>query len=329
MKVFIAGGGGYIGTRLSNQLCESGHEVTVLDRFWFGNYLDHRVKQICSGVLRIKDNALVGYDAVVFLAGLSNDPMADFDPAGNFVENGAAPAYLAYVAKKCGVPRYVYASSCSVYGFTDIEEMDEDSQPSPQYPYGIAKLQAEKAIMMLEDENFRPISIRKGTVGGWSPRMRYDLVVNTMTKYALIEGRITVNNPNLWRPLVDIRDVVHAYTLALETDLNTTGIFNICYENYTIKRIATEIKNKLLHFGFATDILINNVTDARNYKATNQKAKDALGFNPKYTIADSVSDIMENINLSNYDFFDDSYYNIKTYKKFFEMEGENNHSRVL
>ena len=327
MKVFVAGGAGYIGTRLSNDLCASGHDVTVLDRFWFGNHLDHRVKQICTGVLKIKDDALIGYDAVVFLAGLSNDPMADFDPACNFIENGAAPAYLAYVAKKCGVPRYVYASSCSVYGFTDNEEMDENSEPSPQYPYGIAKLQAEKAIMMLEDDSFKPISIRKGTVGGWSPRMRYDLVVNTMTKYALTEGRITVNNPTLWRPLVDIRDVVQAYKLSIEADLNTAGIFNISYENYTIKRIATEIKDALLQFGHSTDILINNVADIRNYKATNQRAKDLLGFDPKYTVADSVAEIINNITKvhGSYDFSDDSYYNIATYKKFFNLERDNDY----
>ena len=317
MKVFIAGGAGYIGTRLSNELCESGHEVTVLDRFWFGNHLDRSIEQVCSEVLKIKDDSLVGYDAVVFLAGLSNDPMADFDPAGNFIENGAAPAYLAYVAKKCGVPRFVYASSCSVYGFTDNEEMDESSEPSPQYPYGIAKLQAEKAIMMLEDESFSPISIRKGTVGGWSPRMRYDLVVNTMTKCALTDGRITVNNPNLWRPLIDVRDVVHAYTLALEADLSTTGIFNVCYENYTIKRIATEIRDALLQYGLTTDVLINNVADVRNYKATSSRAKDVLGFDPKYTVADSVDEIMQNLT-EGYDFSDDSYYNIATYKKFFQ-----------
>ena len=149
-----------------------------------------------------------------------------------------------------------------------------------------------------------------------------------MTKYALTEARIIVNNPNLWRPLVDIRDVVQAYTLALQANLHTTGIFNICYENYTIKRIATEIRDKLLQFGLTIDVLINNVADVRNYKATNQKAKDDLGFNPKYAVADSVNEIMENIT-EHYDFFDSSYYNIETYKKYFEMEGGNNYSRVL
>ena len=106
----------------------------------------------------------------------------------------------------------MYASSCSVYGFTDNKVMTEDCPVNPQYPYGISKLQAEYSLMNLEDEVFRPISMRKGTVGGWSPRMRFDLVVNTMTKYALTQGKIVVHNPNLWRPLIDIRDVTQAYT---------------------------------------------------------------------------------------------------------------------
>ena len=115
---------------------------------------------------------------------------------------------MAFITKKAGISRFIYASTCSVYGFTDNEVMTEHSPVSPQYPYGISKLQAEYSIMNMKDNNFRPISLRKGTVGGWSPRMRFDLVVNTMTKCALTEKKIIVHNPNLWRPLVDIRDVV-------------------------------------------------------------------------------------------------------------------------
>ena len=155
------------------------------------------------------------YDVIVFMAGLSNDPMANFSPKTNFIENSAVPTYLAFLSKEAGVSRFIYASSCSVYGFTNDKIMTEDSLPKPDYPYGISKLQAEYSIMQMEDNNFRPISLRKGTIGGWSDRMRFDLVVNTMTKCALSEGKIVVNNPELWRPLIDIRDVVQAYEKAI------------------------------------------------------------------------------------------------------------------
>jgi len=315
-KVFIVGGAGYVGTRLSNELHRQGHEVDVLDRFWFGDHLDPQISKHNGGIFDLSSDSLrnKGYDAVVFAAGLSNDPMADYDPAGNFIQNGAAPAYLAYLTKQSGIPRFVYASSCSVYGFTDGEALDETSNPTPHYPYGIAKLQAEHAIMMLEDDTFKPIALRKGTIGGWSPRMRYDLVVNAMTKSALTTGKITVNNPNLWRPLMDIRDAVQSYILSIEADLSISGVFNISIENYTVGRIATEIQAELKRLGHDTDIEIKNIQDVRNYKADNEKAKKVLGFNPSHTIADTVREILDNIDLSNYDFSDKKYYNIQTYK---------------
>ena len=316
-KVFIAGGGGFIGTRLANQLNQSGWDVTVLDYFWFGDYLDDGIRKQTGGIFDLTLDSFEeeNYHAVVFLAGLSNDPMANYDPVGNFVENGASPSYLAFLTKKAGIPRFVYASSCSEYGFTDGDSMDETSSPSPQYPYGIAKLQAESAIMMLEDETFRPISLRKGTVGGWSPRMRYDLVVNAMTKSALTKGQITVNNPSLWRPLVDIRDVVQSYVLSIEADLSISGIFNISNKNYTVGEIAEQVQKQLAVLGHASTIETKHIQDVRNYKASNQKARDLLGFDPQYDIGDSVKELLQNTDLNNHDFSDKIYYNIETYKE--------------
>ena len=128
----------------------------------------------------------------MFLAGLSNDPMAEYSPSQNFIFNAAAPAYLAYVAKKANVKRYVYASSCSVYGYTDNELFDETRPVSSSYPYGISKLQGEQAVMNLMDEAFSVIALRKGTVSGYSPRMRLDLIVNTMFKNGVRNREITV-----------------------------------------------------------------------------------------------------------------------------------------
>ena len=228
-KILLAGGAGYIGTLLTSELANRGHSVTVIDNMWFGDHIESSNKIIKSklDISNLQSSFLGNFDCVVFLAGLSNDPMADYSPKMNFVENTAVPINLAYLCKRAGVKRFVFASTCSVYGYTDDKLIDEDSKTlKPHFPYGISKLAAETAILNLEDSNFRPIALRKGTVGGWSPRMRFDLVVNAMTKSALTRGVITVNNPNIWRPLVDIKDVVKSYVRSVECDINITGIFN-------------------------------------------------------------------------------------------------------
>ena len=269
--------------------------------------------------MELKVEDLLDYDAVVFLAGLSNDPMANFSPAKNFIENSAAPTYLAFISKEAGVSRFVYASSCSVYGFTDNEVMDEDSPVNPLYPYGISKLQGEYAIMNMADESFRPIAMRKGTVGGWSPRMRFDLVVNTMTKFALTGGKIVVHNPNLWRPLIDIRDVVTAYRKAIMCDPSISEVFNICGENYTIGRLAEDVVETFSHHGMQIDVETQSRPDVRNYLASNRKAKDILGFEPQYGPGSSIHQILNNVKESGIDILDKKFYNIQT---FMDMENE-------
>ena len=183
---------------------------------------------------------LNGFDAMIFLGGLSNDPMAQFRPDLNFNGNCSIPTYLAYICKQAGIKRFICASSCSVYGFTDNQTLTETDFVKPAYAYGISKLQCENGLMILEDDNFKPIMFRKGTVGGFSPRMRYDLVVNTMIMSGLSKGKITVNSANLWRPLIDIRDVIQGYRLALESDLSISGVFNLSGFNYTIGELQKE-----------------------------------------------------------------------------------------
>lgn len=318
-NILIAGGAGYIGTQLSNDLHSRGHNVTVVDLFWFGDYLNEGINVINKDLMELTVEDLLDYDAVVFLAGLSNDPMANFSPAKNFIENSAAPTYLAFISKEAGVSRFVYASSCSVYGFTDNEVMDEDSPVNPLYPYGISKLQAEYAIMNMADETFRPIAMRKGTVGGWSPRMRFDLVVNTMTKFALTGGKIVVHNPNLWRPLIDIRDVVTAYRKAIMCDPSISEVFNICGENYTIGRLAEDVVETFSHHGMQIDVETQSRPDVRNYLASNRKAKAILGFEPEYGPGSSIHQILNNVKESGIDILDKKFYNIQT---FMDMENE-------
>src|ERR1700733_12568788 len=151
MKLLIAGGAGYLGSVLIPQLLQRGYDVDVIDLCWFGNTLPDNIRFIRKDVFALTASDLKVYDQVVFLAGLSNDPMAEFSPSKNFVFNAAAPAYLAYTAKNAKVKRYIYASSCSVYGYTENELYDETRAVSSSYPYGISKLQGEQAAMQLAD----------------------------------------------------------------------------------------------------------------------------------------------------------------------------------
>src|ERR1700674_2667381 len=159
MKILVAGGSGYIGSVLIPKLLDRGYEVNVVELFLFGNHLPEQVGVVQKDIFDLSVADLHGYEQVIFLAGLSNDPMAEFSPSKNFIFNAAAPAYLAYIAKKADVKRYVYASSCSVYGYTDKELFDETRPVSSSYPYGISKLQGEQAVMNLVGDGFSVISL--------------------------------------------------------------------------------------------------------------------------------------------------------------------------
>src|SRR5215472_8318338 len=245
MKLLIAGGGGYVGSVLIPKLIDRGYKVDVVDLFWFGNHLPLQAGVLNKDIFELSKEDLEPYDQVIFLAGLSNDPMAEYSPAKNFVFNAAAPAYLAYVAKIAGVKRFIYASSCSVYGYTENELYDETRPVSSRYPYGISKLQGEQAAMQLADESFSVISLRKGTVSGYSPRMRFDLIINTMFKSAMKGHRITVNNPSIWRPILSIEDAATAYIRSVEANPNTSGIFNVASGNYTVGEVADLVKAEM------------------------------------------------------------------------------------
>lgn len=313
-NILVAGGAGYIGTRLCNLLIET-NKVTVVDHFWFGDYLNPKIKKLKRSIQSLTTDDLNSYDVVIFLGGLSNDPMAHFRPDLNFIENSSIPTYLAYIAKQAGVKRFICASSCSVYGFTGNRSLTENYKVKPSYAYGISKLQCELGILTLEDNNFKPILFRKGTVGGYSPRMRYDLVVNTMLMSAITKRKITINSANLWRPLIDIRDVIQGYILAIESDFNISGVFNLAQDNYTIGSLGKIIQSKLNQKGFNIDLEILYIEDIRNYKVDTTKIQKELGFKPEFTPGDSIDEIMSFIDINSYNFTNPQYYNINTFKK--------------
>lgn len=315
MRILAAGGAGYIGSLVVPALIDRGYEVDVIDALWFGNHLPADVKVIPKDLFQCNQEDLNGYDQVIFLAGLSNDPMAEFNPAKNFVDNAALPAYLAFLARKAGVKRFIYASSCSVYGYTVNELYDEDSPVVCHYPYGISKLQGERGVFqMCDDCGFSVIALRQGTVCGYSPRMRFDLIANTMFKTAMTERVVNVNNPAIWRPILDIRDAVTAYVRAIQADYAISGVFNVASGNYTVGQVADLVREELQELsGKKIKLNINHIQDFRNYKVTWERAVTTLGFMPKYGVLDMIKDVYEH--LSSYgDFEKEEYYNIKTFK---------------
>src|SRR5271167_3312964 len=279
MKVLIAGGAGYVGSTLIPKLLDRGYKVDVVDLFWFGNHLPRQVGILNKDIFQLTEEDLEPYDQVIFLAGLSNDPMAEYSPSKNFVYNAAAPSYLAYTAKRAKVKRYVYASSCSVYGYTENELYDETRPVGSTYPYGISKLQGEQAALQLVDENFSVISLRKGTISGYSPRMRLDLIINTMFKSAIKDRTITINNPSIWRPILSIQDAATAYVRAIEANQRISGIFNIASGNYTVGEVGDLVKATIeQRLGSRVDLCIKHIEDFRNYKVSIEKAKNVLSF---------------------------------------------------
>ena len=319
-RILVGGGAGYLGSVLVPALIERGHHVEVIDLLWFGNHLPHSVKVIKKDLFDCVEDDFKNFDQFIFLAGLSNDPMAKHSPSKNFILNGALPSYLAYLAKRAKVKRFIYASSCSVYGFTVDQAFDETAPAVSQYPYGISKLQGEQGVLQLGDENFSVIVLRQGTVCGYSPRMRMDLIINAMFKSALTEGKITVNNPDIWRPIYDIRDCVQGFITSIQAPADLNGIFNVASGNFTVGEVGAAVKEKMEKF-LKKEILleIKHLEDMRNYKVSVDKAKRLLKFEPRHSISDIVEDLHNHLNdLGDLD--SDEYYNIRIFKKIAQRE---------
>ena len=315
MRILVAGGAGYVGCSLIPRLLERGYEVNVVDLFWFGNNLPPEVGIVNRDIFELQVSDLREYDQVLFLAGLSNDPMAEFSPSKNFIFNAAAPAYLCYIAKQAKVRRYIYASSCSVYGYTENELFDESRPVSSAYPYGISKLQGEQAVMQLIDSDFSVISLRKGTVCGHSPRMRFDLIVNTMFKSAVKDGVIRVSNPAIWRPVLSMEDAVMAYIRAIEASDTISGVFNIASGNHTVGEVADLVRATVeQELGQKAALDIKHIKDIRNYKVSIERARNVLSFHPRHDIRSIVCSLVEHMDKYD-DWESERYYNIEVFKK--------------
>jgi nucleoside-diphosphate-sugar epimerase len=315
MRLLVAGGAGYVGSALIPRLLERGYTVDVVDLFWFGNSLPPETGLLNKDLFDVTVEDLKDYDQVIFLAGLSNDPMAEYSPSKNFVYNAAAPAYLGYMAKKAGVKRYIYASSCSVYGYTVNELYDETRPVSSSYPYGISKLQGEQAAMNLMDDRFSVVAMRKGTICGYSSRMRLDLIVNTMFRAAMQDGVITINNPSIWRPILAMEDAISAYIRVIEAHESISGIFNVTSGNYTVGEVGDLVKAEIEQtVGSKINLVIRHVQDFRNYKVNFDKAKNVLSFHPQHDIRAIVRQLLNQMDRFS-DWHNPLYYNIQMFRE--------------
>jgi nucleoside-diphosphate-sugar epimerase len=235
-KVMVTGAGGYIGTQLVRDLVKAGHEVTAVDRFFFGKeplseFIGNNKVTIKQKDIRDLDqNDFKGHDAVCDLACLSNDPAGEIDPQLTYQINRDGRIHVAKTAKQAGVPKYIISSSCSVYGKGEEPQLSETSKTNPISVYAKSTLEAEQQNLSIADNNFSVTSLRNATVFGLSTRMRFDLVVNLMTLTAFQKGRIIVMGGGLqWRPLVHLSDVSKAFIIVIGEKKSNNKSRNIQY----------------------------------------------------------------------------------------------------
>jgi len=296
-RVLVTGGAGYIGCILVRKLLDQGYNVRVLDRLFWGlkplGETVHEIELVEGDIRDVRDEWLDGVDAVVHLAGLSNDPTADYDPEANWQMNAVGTETLAAACKRAGISRFTFGSSCSIYdGLPTGQVYDETAPVAPRGGYSEGKFYGEQALQALADTGFTPVILRQGTVYGFSPRMRYDLVVNTFVKDGMKDGRLSLHGAgDTWRPLVDVEDVAEAHIAALEApdDAVRGEVFNVVHDNYQVVDVARFVTGAMKKFGYVVEKTFSPPPPrVRDYKCSNEKMKTALGFAPSRSIPESV-----------------------------------------
>jgi nucleoside-diphosphate-sugar epimerase len=323
--VLVTGGAGYVGCQLVPVLLDAGYRVRVFDIMFYGDAgLDSvrdRLEVIEGDIRYVQPELLDGVSAIINLAGLSTEPAAEYRPEANHDINFKAAVELARLAKQKNVARFVQASSGSIYdvgaGHPEKDIMHtEDSPVQPFRIYSITKREAEKEILAMADDEFTPVVIRKGSIYGYSPRMRFDLVVNAFVLNALQVGRLVLHNGGeMWRPLLSLQDAAAAYKLMLEAPVDKIKgeIFNVTNGNYRISELALRVQKKLSDIGVICDIDPDyNYRNLRSCQASGQKIAARLGFTPKVTVEETVVDLVQKIKGGAFhDVTDPSYHNIR------------------
>lgn len=309
MNILITGGCGYVGTNLTNNLLEQGHNITVVDIMWFGNYLKpHKNLNVIQSDIRDIDKIpMGGIDSIIHLANIANDPTGDLNSKLTWEVNVLASKFLIEKAIDNGVKQFIYASSGSVYGVKEELQVTEELTLVPVSDYNKTKMMSERVLLSYKEDITIHI-VRPATVCGFSPRMRLDLSVSMLTMQALTKKKITVFGGNQTRPNIHMKDMVRVYNHFLKLGDKQPGIYNAGFENISILNIAEDITKHI-----PAEILVTESNDPRSYRQNSDKLL-ATGFNPEYCVEDGIKDVIyefSNNGLKD----DDKYYNVKSMQK--------------
>ena len=323
-KVLLVGGGGYVGVELQRLLAESNYQVRVLDTFWYpsgkwdladGNFVNSI--EYIEGDIRDKEvvrKALHGVDACIHLACISNDPSYELNP--DLAKSINFDSFVMFVSEinNSSVKQFIYASSSSVYGVKEEENVTEDLICEPLTDYSKYKVMCEDIALSNVSSDIYLTIVRPSTVCGYSRRQRFDLVVNILTLSALTNSLINVDGGDQFRPNLHIKDMIASYKLLLETNpkIIDRKIYNIAGENLTVMGIAEKVKSQMQS---SCEIQIIPVLDQRSYRVSGKKIELEIGFIPKYSVDEAISDLKQAFYSNKYlTLKSDMYYNIKQMK---------------
>ncbi len=299
MRILLTGHKGYIGTIMAPRLLAEGHEVIGLDsdlfaQCTFGDEIPN-IPEIKKDIRDIAVSELSGFEAVIHLAGLSNDPLGDLDPELTYQINYKASVRLALLAKEVGVKRFIFSSSCSNYGAAGENFLTEQSPFNPVTSYGAAKVLVELAVSKLANDNFSPTFLRNATAYGVSPRLRFDLVLNNLTAWAFATGRVHIKSDGMpWRPVVHIEDIARAFIAALHAprQLVHNQAFNIgsTEENYRVRELAEIVEETVP--GCQIEYAQDAEPDKRCYRVDCSKIMRILpDFKPQWNAQRGVEEL--------------------------------------
>jgi len=299
-KVMVTGGAGYVGAVLIPKLLNSGYEVIVLDLFLYGEEVfnditDRENLTLIKGDIRnqtLLHDQLVGCDAVIHLACISNDPSFELNPELGKSINFDAFEPLVKISKSKGVKRFIYASSSSVYGIKQEEQVTEDLTLEPLTDYSKYKAMCEDILLSYSSDDFVTLTVRPATVCGYSPRQRLDLVVNILVNHAYTNNKIKVFGGDQYRPNIHIDDMTDFYLMSLAVDKNLINgeTYNIGSKNQTVAEIANIVKQSI---GEQVEVEVSAVDDPRSYRISSEKVKRELNFSTQYTIDDAVNGLKD------------------------------------